>query len=251
MSADPILDLDLGPRALAVTPEHPFALSPQQVDAINDYVREVRIVWDSVPDDRIPPELKEMVTACDRWDSDTRPLLRDVADGIAEYGQRTAPERYGELEQVLPALGNPLDLDARSRFQGLLSELVETCRRAAEGARQALDSASGFSDSMSRAEQYIRTQLAARKGGEIQSWQDLLWKAVQNNHSDPRAALAATQTIWGAWQSLYTDLLGARETTAHLLDTKVPFLVRVRVDLALTQWRELGEGAWAFRLSIT
>jgi hypothetical protein len=251
MSADPILELDLGPRALAPTPDHPFALSPEQVEAINSYVREVRIVWDAVPDDRIPAELKEMVTACDRWDSDTRPLLRDVADGIAEYGSRTAPDRYGELEQVLPALGSPIDLDARARFQDLLSELVETCRRAADGARQALDSMSGFSDSMSRAEQFIRAQLAARDGREIQTWQDLLWKAVQKNHGDPRAALAATQTIWGVWQSLYTDLLGTRDTTAHLLDTKVPFLVRVRVDLALTEWRELGEGAWAFRLSIT
>jgi hypothetical protein len=249
MSAEQI-EIDLGPRALAASPEHPFAMSSDQVRAIGTYVGEVRIVWDAVPDFRIPPELRPMVAACSSWDEQAYPQIRDMADALAEYGSTTAPQRYAALDALLPELASHPDDGARASFEALIDELVETCRRYVEQTRSVLDTVGSFSQSMSAAELYIRAQIAARNGREIEGWEDLLWKAVEKNHSDPAAALAAIQTIWGVWQSLYTDLLGVRETTARVLDSKVPFLFRVKIDLAVRQWQAVGEGAWAFRTSI-
>lgn len=250
MSAEEIIELDLGPRALAVTPDHPFAMSPEQVRAIGAYVGEVRIVWDSVPDFRIPAELKDMVAACSRWDDETYPLIRDMADAIAEYGARTAPRRYGELKDLLPGLSSDPAGAARAGFESIIDQLIDTCRRYADDTLRVVQSASGFSESMSQAEGYIRRRIDERRGREIESWEDLLWKAVEKNRGDPRAARAAAQTIWGVWQSLYTDLLGVRDTTSRVLGSGAPFLFRVKIDLAVKQWQDLGEGAWAFRVSI-
>jgi hypothetical protein len=251
MSAEELIEIDLGPRALAATPEHPFAMSPEQVRAISTYVGEVRIVWDSIPDFRIPAELKDMVAACSRWNDETYPLIRDMADSIAEYGSRTAPRRYGELKQLLPGLSSDPAGAARAGFETLIDELIDMCRDYAEDTLRMVESVSGFSESMSKAEDYIRQRINERRGRELTSWEDLLWKAVEKSRGDPRAALAASQTIWGVWQSLYTDLLGVRGTTARVLDSKVPFLFRVKIDQAVRQWQDLGEGAWNFRTSIT
>lgn len=251
MSAEELIEIDLGPRGLAATPEHPFAMSPDQVRAIGTYVGEVRLVWDSLPDFRIPDELKDMVAACSRWDDETYPLIRDMADSIAEYGSRTAPSRYGALKQLLPGLSSDPAGAARADFEALINGLIDTCRQYAEDTLRVVESVSGFSASMSKAEDYIRRRLEERRGREIESWEDLLWKAVERSRGNPQAALAASQTVWGVWQSLYTDLLNVRGTTARVLDSRVPFLFRVKVDVAISQWRDLGEGAWNFRASIT
>jgi hypothetical protein len=250
MSAAQTIEIDLGPRALASTPDQPFAMSPDEVRAISAYVAEVRVVWDAIPDFRVPDALKDMVAACSRWESETYVLIRDMADSIAEYGSRAAPRRYRELEELLPELTSDPDGGARAGFESILEELIETCRRHADGSLQVVKSVSGFSDSMSRAEEHIRAQLASRRGRPIESWEGLLWKAVEKSHGDPRAALAAAQKIWGVWQSLYTDLLNVRDTTARVLDSRLPFLFRVKINLAIKQWQDLGEGAWAFRTSI-
>lgn len=244
-------ELDLGPRTLAPSPDRPFVLSTDEIAAISNYASDVRAVWASVVDFRIPAEMRGMVAASERWESETVPLMRDMADSLYRYGTVTAPRSYGALLERLDALpSGVLTDDVRSDLAPILDALIDTCGSHVAEARTVLESVSEFATNMEVAEAYVRAQIAERADGKVDDWQDLTWKAVEKNRGNPKVAVAAAQEVWGVWQALYTDLIQVRNGTAEVLGANLRFLTRARIELALRQWKDLGNGAWDFKMSL-
>lgn len=243
------LSLDLGPRGLIANRQQMGGMSSTDLHAINTYVEELNLAWSSIPNVRIPGELKEMSRVSLHWQSQTYLDIRNMAVCLADYGYNIAPARYDELRFLRPALqADPRSV--RRQLARLFNDLAETCKEYVDQTRSVVESIGDFARTLEPVERYITQQINARQGNPTEDWEGPIWSAVTQNQGNPRVALSAAQRIFGVWQSLYTDLLEVQETTKTLMDSQRAFIINVHITRAIEQWKTVGDGALDFRLAM-
>lgn len=251
------ITLDLRPGSLNSPNGSLFEVSISQWKAINTYLGNVAAIDIPANSESAMPAFVTLKASAVQWKATTLPNLINLSQGIYNYGANTVAAQFPRLQQLLETMKSEIPPNSAADFHHIMSTILVAAQQNTALAITIAKEFETIDTSVQVSKKQIQDYLAslspsapppgfsgARSSTRAHSYFEFqMYNLWQLSCAPPQSEI---ERVRGDWSSISDDLKSFQSTVNEEIASSSPFLAKLNLDVAISEWQGLASEARQF-----